>query len=441
MILSNIVGFQDVGVSVVMIKTINLVKHAFWAGVMCFAVMAPASAQQSLNSIEVLVNDEPISSFDIDQRLRLVIAVSGGVKSEQEFLKVREQVIRSMIDERLQLQEALTVDLVIGEAQLEDFFNRRAQGVGQAPEQFEQALASIGSSKKSMQKQMEAELAWSQLVDGRLGPFVSVSDEEVEARIQRIFDNRGKFEYRLAEITLDINSSGQEASVKSNADQLAERIRGGASFTEIAQQLSSSPTAAVGGDLGWTTMDDLNGHYADAANSIDVGKISDPVRTAGGFTILAVRDRRRILVADPLDAQVQLHQVFLGKDKTSDTAAATQFRDVVEGLHNEPLQCETLPNITSRAGAEAKTNIGALRLRDLQGTIRDEVSRLDKNGVSPLLEMEDGWRVLVVCDKQEPQVQEPDFDLIFNQIEQQRLSMMGRRYLRDLRRDAIIDYR
>lgn len=432
--------FQELGVSAVLEKTKNLVKSSLLAGALC-VYAASVSAQQSLNSIEVLVNDEPISSFDIDQRLRLVVAVSGGVSSEQEFLKVREQVIRSMIDERLQLQEAATVDLVISPDQLEGFFARRAEGLGQTPDQFEQALASIGSSKSSMQKQMEAEIAWSQLVDGRLGPFVSVSDEEVEARIQKIFDNRGKFEYRLAEITLDINSAAQEASIKSNAEQLVERVRGGASFTDIAQQLSSSPTAAVGGDLGWTTIDDLQDHYVEAAQALDVGAVTDPIRTAGGYTILALRDRRRILVADPLDKQIQMHQVFLPNERAADANVLETFRAATADLHKGPVGCETLGDIASRAGAEPRTDIGVLRLRDLQGEIRNVVADLGERQASPIQEMEDGHRVLVACAVQEPQVQEPDFDMIYNQVEQQRLSMMGRRYLRDLRRDAIIDYR
>lgn len=422
-------------------KAKNLVHKSLFGGVLSVAMAMTVSAQQPINSIEVLVNDEPISSFDINQRLRLVIAVSGGVRSEQEFLKVREQVIRSMVDERLQLQESATVDLVIDEAQLNQFFDRRAQGVGQTPEQFEQALAGIGSSKASMLKQMEAEIAWSQLVEGRLGPFVAVSEEEVEARIQKIFDNRGKFEYRLAEITLDVDSVEQEASVQANADQLAERIRTGSTFSDIAQQLSSSPTAAVGGDLGWSTIDDLSGPYALAANNVKVGDITDPIRTPGGYVLIAVVDRRRVLVADPLDTQVAMRQLLLTTEKVTDSDATTLFEETVGDLHSRTRTCEGLEAIQSAAGADGRLDIGAVRLRDLQGEIRSAVEGLEINQATPVLKMEDGWRVLVICGRQEPQVQEPDFDLIMQQLEQQRLSMMGRRYLRDLRRDAIVDYR
>ncbi len=422
-------------------KTKQIVKHSLM-GISFAALLAGAAqSQQAINSIEVLVNDEPLSSFDINQRLRLVIAVAGGVESEQEFLKVREQVIRSMVDEKLQLQEAATVDLTIEEAQLEEFFARRAQGLGQTPEQFATALASIGSSKQTMMDQMEAEIAWSQLVQGRLGSFVSVSDEEVEAYIQRIYDNKGKFEYRLAEIVLLVDSPEQEASVKANADDLVARIRSGASFPDLAQQLSASSTAAVGGDLGWITAEDLDPDYAKAIEGVAVGDVADPLRTAGGYVILAQRDRRRILTADPLDTQISLRQVHLTPEKMADAEAVAKFRSVAETLSSQETSCAQVAQYVEDSGADGRAEIGVLRYRDLQPQIRNAVEGAEIGKASELLTMEDGLRVLFVCAREEATVQEPDFDAVYNQMEQQRLSMMGRRYLRDLRRDAIVDYR
>ncbi|WP_417457001.1 peptidylprolyl isomerase [Kordiimonas sp.] len=422
-------------------KTKQIVKHSLM-GISFAALLAGAAqSQQAINSIEVLVNDEPLSSFDINQRLRLVIAVAGGVESEQEFLKVREQVIRSMVDEKLQLQEAATVDLTIEEAQLEEFFARRAQGLGQTPEQFATALASIGSSKQTMMDQMEAEIAWSQLVQGRLGSFVSVSDEEVEAYIQRIYDNKGKFEYRLAEIVLLVDSPEQEASVKANADDLVTRIRSGASFPDLAQQLSASSTAAVGGDLGWITAEDLDPDYAKAIEGVAVGDVADPLRTAGGYVILAQRDRRRILTADPLDTQISLRQVHLTPEKMADAEAVANFRSVAETLSSQETSCAQVAQYVEDSGADGRAEIGVLRYRDLQPQIRTAVEGAEIGKASELLTMEDGLRVLFVCAREEATVQEPDFDAVYNQMEQQRLSMMGRRYLRDLRRDAIVDYR
>ncbi len=396
-------------------------------------------APQPLNSIEVLVNDEPISSFDINQRLRLVIAISGGVSTQEEFLQVREQVIRSMVDERLQLQEAAEFELVIEDAQLEQFFARRAQGSGQEPEQFAQALTQIGSSKITMKRQMEAEIAWSQLVQGRLGATVSVSDEEVEAFIQRIYDNRGKFEYRLTEIVLLSETQQQSASVEANAKQLVEQIRGGAAFDQIAQQLSASSTAAVGGDLGWVIVNDLDPLYSKAVQEGSVGNTLDPIRTPGGFLILAVADRRRVLTVDPLDTQLVLNQLHL---PTADIATGLdKYLAVVNPLKNTTTSCDTITTIAAAAGVTGRTEIAPLRLRDLTNNFRAEVENLEVGHATGVMDSEDGKRVLIVCDHQAPVVQEPDFDAVYNQLEQQRLSMMARRYLRDIRRDAIVDYR
>lgn len=413
----------------------------FAASLLATASQAQQQPQQpqALNSIEVLVNDEPISSFDINQRLRLVIAISGGVSTQEEFLQVREQVIRSMVDERLQLQEAAEVELTVPDEQLEQFFARRAQGVGQDPQTFAAALAQIGSSKETMKRQMEAEIAWSQLVQGRLGAFVSVSDEEVEAYIQRIYDNRGKFEYRLGEIVLLSETPEQAASVQANAQQLVDRIRAGSQFREIAQQLSASSTAAVGGDLGWITVDDLDPAYAEQVQATDVGQVLDPIRTPGGFVILAVSDRRRVLTADPLDAQVMLRQIFMAA--ANPPAVIEQFLAVVEPIAGTTISCGRIQAIADQAGVTARTEIAPLRIRDLTPDIRDAVRPLAVGEVTQVLDNEDGKRVLVLCDRQEPTVQEPDFDAVFNQLEQQRLSMMARRYLRDIRRDAIVDYR
>lgn len=402
------------------------------------AQQAPDASQQ-LNSIEVLVNDEPISSFDINQRLRLVIAISGGVRTQEEFLQVREQVIQSMVDEKLQLQEAAEVELEVSDDQLEQFFARRAQGAGQEPDQFAQALTSIGSSKETMKKQMEAEIAWSQLVQGRLGAFVSVSDEEVEAFIQRIYDNRGKFEYRLGEIVLLSQSQEQSSAVEANAQQLVEQVRGGAQFSQIAQQLSASSTAAVGGDLGWVTVDDLDPNYSDLVQNSDVGDVLDPIQTPGGYVILTVNDRRRVLTVDPLDTQVQLGQLHLLADQVD--SGLEQFLAVVQPLKDTTTSCDALPGLAEAAGITTRTDIAPLRLRDLTNEFRGKVENLEVGGATDIIEAEDGRRVLIVCARREPEVQEPDFDAIFDQLEQQRLSMMARRYLRDIRRDAIVDYR
>lgn len=401
----------------------------------------PQNQPQPINSIEVLVNDDPISSFDIDERLRLVIAISGGIKSQEELEKVREQVIRSMVDERLQLQEAVERGVNIPQQQLDEFFQRRAEGLGQTPEELSQALSGIGSSKRTMVGQMHAEYAWSQLVNGLLSRSATPSDDEVEGELQRLKDNKGKFEYRLQEIILIVSDPSQQDSVRSNAQALVDRLRDGAQFGELAQQISASSSAAVGGDMGWATENSLPTSYIEAISDLEIGEVTDPIRTPGGFSILLNRDRRRIMIADPLDTQLIVNQLFLSLDKTNDEQTVTQFRRIAEPLAENGAECDAIETLVKQSGASDRATIGAIRLRDVKGDIRAILKDMEPGSATPVMDMEDGLRVMIVCDRQEAVANEPEYDDILNQLQQQRLTMMSRRFLRDLRRDAIVDYR
>lgn len=435
------VGF--VTVKYIYNETLKLAIIAISSSLIALGFASASFAQQSVMEIEILVNDEPISSYDIDQRLRLVIAASGGVSSQDELDKVREQVTTAMIDERLQLQEArIEFDFTIPDEEMEGYFVRRAQSMGQTPDQLATALISIGSSKKTMIEQMRAEVVWEQIVGGRLGQFVAVTDEEVEAIIQRMHDNKGKFEFRIAEIEMLVSNSSQDAAVKAAAEKLVEQIKDNAGrFPDIARQISASPSSANGGDLGWVSEADLTQKTKNILLEVGIGGLTSPLKTPGGYRILAVQDRRKILSIDPLDTQVMLNQFMLKKPQSDNESDVKKFRDAALALGKNPLKCEDLASKVSDFGADPNTSIGAVRYRDLPDLVREPVENALIGVPSDVVSMEDGLHVLIVCDRQDPVVQEPNFDQIYSQIEGQRLAMMGRRYLRDLRRDAIIDRR
>lgn len=429
-------------------RMVSGLKSAAMVTTLSAVALGSVSAQQQqqsqlFNAVEVLVNDEPLSTFDINERLYLLIAISGGVKTRDEFLKMREQVIQTMTDEILQLQEAKKYDLVIPPAQLEEYFARRAQQLGLTPQKYEEALRSIRSSKQSVLKQMESDIAWREIVSGLLGQSVSVSDDEVEATIERIKANKGKYEYRLSEIVLLVNDPSQEESVKTYAQQIVDQLRSSPDvrFPDVARNVSVSSTAAVGGDLGWIVESDLSADITDHVQKLDIGEYSDPVKVAGSYRIYALANRRRVLSIDPLDVQLQLQQLFLTTEEKKNADRVAQFTKAHEDLKGQSLSCDKMADYAKIAGVTQRTQIGALPLKQMSPKLRKAVQSLKVNGMSDIVMLEDGDRIFFLCDKTEPQIQEPDFDQIAGQMEEQRLAMRARRHLRDLRRDAIIDER
>ena len=401
----------------------------------------PDSNLQVPQRIVALVNDEPVSAYDVVQRLRLTIASIGGIENQEELARLEEQVVRNIVDDKLKLQEAAEFELVIPSEDLERAFAQQAQNFNQSPQQFEGYLAQLGVDKTTFLQQMESEIAWGELVNGRLGRMANVAQEEVEQELARIKANAGKPEFRLSEIYLLVSNPARVQQVRQTAQRLVAQLRESGNFTAYAQQFSQSSTAAAGGALGWVTADQLDDALADAVSSLEVGEISESIRTPGGFHILKLEDRRRVLGADRLDMQLDVKQIFMPMEAISSEQAMVDFVDQYDTLRPSMTSCSQIDQYAARLNAPSTSNLGAVRLRELPTDLRPLVRDLEIGHPTRPTRMQDGFRIFFVCDRSMPKVEMPTFDDVIDRLERQKLAMMARRYLRDLRRNAVVDYR
>ncbi len=389
-----------------------------------------------------IVNGEIITRTDVDHRLNLFLAANAGADiSEQEMQRLRMQVVRNLIDETLQIQEARANDIAIGQSDINTTFAEVAERSDASPDEFETFLRSQGSSAQSVKRQIEGELAWQRLLRRYVNPGVAVSQAEVQEIVQRLEATRGQTEYRVAEIYLSARPDN-EAEVLANANRILEQVSAGASFQAYARQFSEASTAAVGGDLGWVQPAQLPEELAEVVPQIPVGGISRPIPVPGGFSILAVVDRRQILVADARDAVLSLKQISISFPEGA-TPETAQPR-VVELAQATQAGggCGAAEEIAARLGGEVVQNDG-VRLGDLPEVLQGPMEELQVGQVTPPFgSIEQGVRVLILCGRDDPpQVAEPNADIILNRLEQERADRRARRYLRDLRRDAVIEYR
>jgi len=400
-----------------------------------------SSGLQVPQRIVALVNDEPISAYDVMQRLRLTIASIGGIDSQQQLSRLQEQVVRNMVDEKLKLQEAREFDVEISDQDLQRAFAEQARNFNQTPQQFENYLNRLGVDKETFLQQMRTEIAWGELVNGRLRRMAKVAQEEVEQELARIKSNAGEPEYRLSEIYLLVSNPGQSDRVAQRAKRIRKQLRDGANFEGYAQQFSQSSTAASGGDMGWVTADQLTPELAKAVRALEPGGISKPLRTAGGYHILKLKDRRRVLGTDPLDAKLQVKQIFMPNENLDGNDGQTAFMDRYKQMRPAMNSCSDIDNYATKLGAPTTSDLGTVRLREMPKELRPKLKGLELGKPTSPTRMEDGYRIFFVCKRNLPKADMPTFDEVIQRLERQKLAMMARRYLRDLRRNAVVDYR
>jgi len=388
-----------------------------------------------------IVNGDVITGTDVDQRLALVILANSGRVSDEERDRLRVQVLRNLIDESLQIQEAKANEISISREEVNQSFARVAANFKRSVDGFNQYLREQGSSDRTMKRQIEGELAWSRLLRRKVEPFVNVSDEEVKQIADRLTASKGTSEYRVGEIYLSATPENAQ-EVFNNGRRIIEQIRQGGSFQAYARQFSEASTAAVGGDLGWIRPAQLPDSLAQAVQEIQIGQIAGPIEVPGGFSILYLTDSRKVLVANPRDAVLSLRQITISFPAT-DTDAQIKSKAEAFGKAAQAMQgCGGADVLAKTVNADVVDN-DQIRVRDLPAALQDILLGLQVGQVTPPFgSRADGVRVLALCGRDDPQSADgPSPDAIENQLRDERINRRAQIYLRDLRRDAIIDYR
>ena len=395
----------------------------------------------NMRKAAVVINGEVVTGTDIDQRLALIIAANENKPSEEELSRLRMQVLRNLMDETLQIQEAKANEIEIDDAEIDQAFARVAQGnFNQSVAAMNAYLTRIGSSPASLKRQIRGELSWQRLLRRNVQPFINVSEEEVKELLERLRAAKGTEEFRIGEIFLAATPE-TEAAVFENGKRIVDQLRQGGSFVAYARQFSEASTAAVGGDLGWIRLAQLPGELATAARELTPGQLVGPVQIRGGFSILYLIDKRQVLTADPRDALLSLKQVSIdfpaGTTQADATKKAGEFANAMKAARG----CGNVDAVAATLGAQVVAN-DQVKARDLPGPLQDVLLALSLGEASPPFgSISEGVRVLMLCGRDDPKADSgPSFDELMSQMEDDRINKRAQMYLRDLRRDAIIDY-
>lgn len=389
----------------------------------------------------VVINGQVITGTDIDQRVALIVNANGGKVAPEELERLRLQVLRNLMDETLEIQEAKTQKIEVADSEVDDTYNRVArQNFGQSPQALDAYLHKIGSSAASLKRQIRGEMSWQRLLGRNVEPFVNVSDEEVKEVMDRLKASKGTEEYRVGEIFLSANDVNREDIVK-KAQNIVDQLKQGGSFVAYARQYSEASTAAVGGDLGWIRLGQLPAELANAVAGLQSGQLVGPIETRGGYSILALIDKRQVLTADPRDAILSLKQLSItfpaGTTEAEASKRAQDMATAVKGAHG----CSAIDGVAHSIGAEVVAN-DQMRARDLPPALQNMLLSLSPGETTPPFgSLKDGVRMLMLCGRDDPKVESgPSFDQLHDQLEQERVNKRAQMYLRDLRRDAVIDY-
>lgn len=400
---------------------------------------APATEPQFQMAEGVLatVNDSVITGFDLRQRMLLLIAMTQVQPTAENIPGLQQEALNALIDQRLQIRELGNYkDLVVADEEVDEEIAAMAQEVGVTPQAYLSFLEAGGIRAQTLRDQIRTQIGWQQLVGGRFQSRARVSKGAIDAAMRQLSEAASKKQYLIGEIYIDAARVGGQQAALNGAAQLVQQMVQGAPFQNVAQQFSSAPTATRGGDAGWVVAGTINPTLQTAMDQLEVGQLSRPVPVEGGVYIIYMRDKRDGSAA----SLVQLKQVMVELPETAseaEVAAATRRLEAIQ----PQLTCD---NMLQRATSEQGLLGADLGEADVQN-LAPQFQQVARSGaigsVSTPIRTPLGLHLVGVCGRRVGGAEAPDPRAIENQLFRQNLATLGRRYMRDLRENALIEFK
>lgn len=380
------------------------------------------------------MNDEVISKFDVDQRVNLFLVTSGIERTPQNIDGLRRQVLRTLIQEKLQLQEARDSEIEISRAEINAAMQDMASGTNRSLDEVEKFLKENNVHIRTMEDQIEAELAWNRFVRGRFGGQVSIGELEIDETLERAEAAMNQDRVNINEILLLANNQLDGQRLMSEAAQIVQQLRAGINFGAVARQFSAASSSASGGNLGWIPVNQLDENIVPIIENMAAGDISDPIETSAGIYIVQLNSKQQSGGIDPMRNLFDLLII------TYDVATEGHLAKL-ESLRDSFTTCKNTEAKAKEMDARNVTRTGQVELRRFPKNLQSEISTTEAGQVIGPKKNEKIAEMVVVCDRKDDQGATISRDAIENNLYSQRLAIMARRHLRELRRDSIVEYR
>ncbi len=385
-----------------------------------------------VESVAAVVNDKVITTYDVRQRMMLALTSAGGSIPADALPQLQQQALNELIQEKLKVQETEKYEMTFSDRDYQAELAGMSAQFNLSPTDLITALEAQGISANTLRDQIKAGTLWPELVQGRYRDRVRISEDEIEATMDRMREDVSLDQFLVSELCIPVDDPSKAQQYYQAGLQLIEQMRRGVPFTVIAQQYSACTTAAVGGDVGWVRAGELAPELDRAVKELPVGAVTNPIPSEGAFMILAIRDKREAVVAG---------------EPTFTLAYASA--PISMGENAARLAFDKLANSDACGQRALRIDLGAdigyallenLTLEQIDPRFSDFVDGLGRGDLMPVITADDAYHSAYVCDKDEG-LGLPSRETLESRIMQRQLSRISQQYLRDLERQAAIDIR
>ncbi len=409
---------------------------------------AKAGGIVSLDRIVAVVNNEVITQNSLNERMSTVLVQmrkSGTPLPPQDTLQ--KQLLERMINDLMQVQEAEDTGIRVSDSELDKILQRIADENNLSMTDFRRVLEQDGITWKRFREEIRSEAVIGRLREREVESSVAVTEAEIDTQLALESREAGNDqEFRLAHILIQVPEQATTAQIevrRKRAEQAQTALRGGAEFAQISAQFSDAPDALQGGDLGWRASGRLPGIFLDAVNAMRPGQTSDILRSANGFHIVKLLDKRGRSAA-PAAQQVHVRHILLRQKEglVSDNEARERLARLRERIAAGADFAELAKVHSDDPSSSKGGDLGWLSPGDTVPEFERAMNALRDNEISAPIQTQFGWHLVQVIERRAEGVSEERRRAVArNTIRARKADEAYQDWLRQTRDRAFVEYR
>jgi peptidyl-prolyl cis-trans isomerase SurA len=411
---------------------------------------APARADANavaLDRVLVVVNDEAITQWDMNEQRRILLQQMKASKIQPPSNDVLEkQVLERLIIERAVLQYAKETGIRVDDTTVERTILRVAEENKLPPEDFRKVLEREGIPYANYREDIRRQIIIQRVRDREVDSKVTVSDAEVDNYLATVASQAGgEDEYLLSHIYVTVPEQASPdvvAASRRRAEQALTEVKSGKDFAEVAATYSSASDASSGGNLGWRTRARLPTVFADVVRSMKPGEVSGILRSAGGFHVVKLveeRNRNQPTVVSQTHARHILIKVNEQVSESDGKARIDRLRErLVGGASFEDLARANSEDTSGAKGGD----LGWISPGDTVPDFEHAMDKLAVNEISQPIRTPFGWHLIQVLERRKQDVtQQRRRDEARKAIRQRKSDEQFEEFVRQLRDRTYVEYK
>ncbi|MBE6456179.1 MAG: hypothetical protein E7014_07040 [Alphaproteobacteria bacterium] len=368
--------------------------------------------------IVAVVNDEPVSSYDVEARAKLIAIQKAQYLSNKRKAQYIEEALNAIIDDKVKITEAKRFGFSVKDSEIEDAISHLEQQNGLKSGEMVKMLAKNGVPVRILKDQIRADLMWIQVLQKQRSAISEATSVEIENKKKELRKELQKEEFYVFEILVP---------TKETAEECYKEILNGTDFDKVVAKYSIASSKETGGEVGWIDSKHYGKEITGVLRQLSAGEISVPLKTKKGYLLLLVQDRK-IPITEDFVTIWELAQMAIP------TEHAVKLEKQLIALNN----CDKFLKFAKKYAIEESVKSGMMSPNQLPEELFDILKSNPTKSVIGPVRTADTDIFFMKCDVIKKQVL-PEDSQIKMQIENEKMESLSDKILRNAKRFAVIE--